>query len=177
MKRTTLFVALASAFSLSAFAGGQEHQSGAQSQSEQSSASQQQSASSQQSQSPEVVKQVQQKLSEAGQDVGQPDGKLGPKTQAALKEFQEKNGLQASGQLDEQTFAALNIEQSGSSSATGGSASPSQGSGASGAGGPDTSSSGASAGGTGSSGPSSNDIGSGASGSSSSDSGSSGSTK
>ena len=134
MKRTTLFVALASAFSLSAFAGGQGRESGAQSQNEQGS-SYQQSANGQQSQSPEVVKQVQQKLSESGQDVGQPDGKMGPKTQAALKEFQQQNGLQASGKLDEQTLAALNIEKSGSSSATGGTASPSSEKGSAAAGG------------------------------------------
>ena len=125
MKRTTLFVALASAFSLSAFAG-QGQQTGAQSSQNDQSSSYQQSASDQQTQSPEVVKQVQQKLSEKGQDVGQPDGQLGPKTQAALKEFQQQNGLQATGQIDEQTLAALDIDQSGSS-ATGGSASPSQG--------------------------------------------------
>ena len=128
MKRTTLFVALASAFSLSAFAGGQGQQSGAQSGQNEQSASYQQSASDQQTQGPDVVKQVQQKLSDKGQDVGQPDGQMGPKTQAALKEFQQQNGLQPTGQIDEQTLAALDIGQSGSSS-TGGTASPSQESG------------------------------------------------
>jgi peptidoglycan hydrolase-like protein with peptidoglycan-binding domain len=135
MKRTTLFVALASAFSLSAFAGGQGQHSGAQSSQTEQSSSREQSASTQQSQSPEVVKQVQQKLSENGQDVGQPDGQMGPKTQAALKEFQQQKGLQATGQIDQQTLAALEIDQSGSaSSATGGTASPSQGAGSAGAG-------------------------------------------
>ena len=162
MKRTTLFVALASAFSLSAFAG-QGQQTGAQSGQNDPSSSYQQSASDQQTQSPEVVKQVQQKLSEKGQDVGQPDGHMGPKTQAALKEFQQQNGLQATGQIDPQTLAALDIDQSGS--ATGGTAAPSQEGGASGA------SSGSDN--TGSSGASSNDAGSNDSGSSPSSSGSS----
>jgi peptidoglycan hydrolase-like protein with peptidoglycan-binding domain len=131
MKRTTLFIALASAFSLSAFAAGEEQHSGAQS-GQGAQGSTQQSASQQQKQSPEVVKQVQQKLSENGQDV-QPDGKMGPKTQAALKEFQQQNGIKPTGQLDQQTLAALKIGESGSS-ATGGSASPSKGGGASGSG-------------------------------------------
>lgn len=124
MKRTTLFVALTSAFSLSAFAHGQ--QSGAQSSQNDPSSSYRQSANERQTQSPDVVKQVQQKLSENGQDVGQPDGKMGPKTQAALKQFQQQNGFQPTGQIDAQTLAALNIGQSGSS-ATGGTAAPSQG--------------------------------------------------
>jgi peptidoglycan hydrolase-like protein with peptidoglycan-binding domain len=55
---------------------------------------------------------------------------MGPKTQAALKEFQQQNGMQPTGQIDEQTLAALDIDQSGSS-ATGGTGSPSGSSGAS----------------------------------------------
>lgn len=132
MKRTTLFIALASAFSLSAFAAGEEQHSGAQS-GQGAQGSTRQSASQQQKQSPELVKQVQQKLSENGQDVGQPDGKMGPKTQAALKEYQKEQGIEPTGQLDQKTLAALKIGQSGSS-ATGGSASPSKGGGASGSG-------------------------------------------
>jgi peptidoglycan hydrolase-like protein with peptidoglycan-binding domain len=150
MKRTTLFVALASAFSLSAFAHDQGQQSGAQSSQDEQSSSYQQSANDQQSQSPDVVRQVQQKLSENGQNV-QPDGKMGPQTQAALKQFQQQKGIQPTGQIDQQTLAALDINPSGSSS-TGGTAAPSQGSN--------------------SSGSSSNDMGSGGSGSSSSGGGS-----
>ena len=58
----------------------------------------------------------------------QPDGKMGPKTQAALKEFQQQNGIQATGQIDQKTLAALKVESG--SSATGGTASPSKGGGA-----------------------------------------------
>ncbi|HET8748111.1 MAG TPA: peptidoglycan-binding domain-containing protein, partial [Ramlibacter sp.] len=64
--------------------------------------------------------QVQEKLSAAGHEV-QPDGIMGPKTQAALKEFQQKQGLQASGQLDQQTLAALGVSE-GASASTGSSA-------------------------------------------------------
>jgi peptidoglycan hydrolase-like protein with peptidoglycan-binding domain len=65
-----------------------------------------------------VVKQAQEKLSASGHDAGPADGKLGPKTQAALKEFQQSKGLQASGQLDQKTVAALGVSAGGSSSAS-----------------------------------------------------------
>lgn len=54
--------------------------------------------------------------------VGQADGKMGPKTQAALKEFQQQQGLQATGRLDAQTLAALGMGE-GQSSSTGSSSS------------------------------------------------------
>ena len=115
MKRTSIFIALASALSLSsAFAQSSQDQS---SQSSQGSPS---SQSEQQAQSPEVVKQVQQKLSAEGHQLSA-DGQMGPKTQAALKEYQQKNGLQATGQIDQQTLAKLGIEAG--SAATGGSSS------------------------------------------------------
>ncbi len=123
MKRRTLFVALASASALSLSAYADDQSSTQSSQSEQTQ--QQQSASAGQSQqNPELVKQAQEKLAAAGKDVGTPDGKMGPKTQAALKDFQQEKGLQASGQLDDQTLAALDINQG--SSATGGTASSDQ---------------------------------------------------
>lgn len=119
MRLSHILVAGAAAVSFSAIAAGEQSQQ-PQAQSEQSG---QQSQQSQQSQ--ETVKQVQEKLSAAGHEV-QPDGIMGPKTQAALKEFQEKQGLQASGQLDQQTLAALGVSEGGSastgSSAAGGSA-------------------------------------------------------
>ena len=116
MKRTMLSIALASAFSLSAYANDQ-----AQQQSSQSEDSQQQSASAQQSQSQnsDLVKQAQEKLNANGKDVGPSDGQLGPKTQAALKEFQQENGLQETGQLDQETIAALDLGESGSAASGG----------------------------------------------------------
>lgn len=93
-------------------------------QSQQPEQQSQQQSQQQAQQSPEVVKQVQEKLSAAGHDAGPADGQMGPKTQAALKDFQEKEGLQASGQIDQQTLAALEI--GGQSSSTGSSSAPSQ---------------------------------------------------
>jgi peptidoglycan hydrolase-like protein with peptidoglycan-binding domain len=43
---------------------------------------------------------------------------MGPQTQKALKEFQQSKNLEASGQLDQETLAALGVE-SGSGSAAG----------------------------------------------------------
>lgn len=37
------------------------------------------------------------------------DGRMGPKTRAALKDYQSKNGLKASGNLDAQTRAKLGL--------------------------------------------------------------------
>jgi His-Xaa-Ser repeat protein HxsA len=68
----------------------------------------------------ETVKQVQTKLKEQGQDPGPADGIMGPKTQAALKEFQKDKGLKETGRLDPQTLSALGV--SGSASAGGSSA-------------------------------------------------------
>jgi len=53
------------------------------------------------------VKQAQQQLKSKGYDAGPIDGIWGPQTQAAVKKFQEAKGMQASGQLDERTLAAL----------------------------------------------------------------------
>jgi peptidoglycan hydrolase-like protein with peptidoglycan-binding domain len=130
MKLAQLAVAVAAAFSLSAVAAGDQKQkqepqaqtgksqtetkSGPSTQAQGSQSSQQQASS----QSPELVKQAQEKLSAAGQDAGPADGKMGPKTQAALKKFQESKGLQASGQLDQKTIAALGVSSSGSASAS-----------------------------------------------------------
>jgi peptidoglycan hydrolase-like protein with peptidoglycan-binding domain len=57
-----------------------------------------------------TIRQAQEKLGSNGHDV-QADGVLGPKTQAALKEFQQKEGIQASGQLDQETLAALGVSE------------------------------------------------------------------
>lgn len=138
MKLTPFAVAVAAAFSMSAIAAD-DKQKDAQSQGAQSSqtqSAQQGSQSSQQasSQSQEMVKQAQEKLSAAGHDAGEPDGIMGPKTQSALKEFQESKGLQASGELDQKTMAALGMSEGSSSSggsSSGGSSSGGSSSGAS----------------------------------------------
>ena len=70
----------------------------------------QQSQPSQSSHSPEVIKQVQEKLNAAGYDAGPADGMLGAKTEQALTTFQGAKGLEASGRLDTQTLAELQID-------------------------------------------------------------------
>ena len=64
------------------------------------------------------VSQIQQALNDKGFNVGPVDGHMGPKTKAALKQFQQAQGLQASGKLDPQTVAALSIGASAPSAAS-----------------------------------------------------------
>lgn len=127
MKRTTLYVALASALSLSsvAFANESSSSSSADQSTWGQSTQRVESMNDQQGQSPDLVKQAQEKLSALGKDVGTPDGQLGAKTQQALQEFQQENGLQPSGQLDSQTLAALDIGQSSAAGGSSSSGSPS----------------------------------------------------
>lgn len=144
MKLTHVVVAGAALVSFSAIAAEEakkdtQAQSGqTQSQSAQSPSRSGESASSgatqqqgekaggqQMGQDKELVKQAQEKLSEAGHDVGGADGILGPKTQKGLKEFQQSKGLQPSGQLDQETLAALGV--SGDASASTGASSSSSG--------------------------------------------------
>ncbi|MBI4526843.1 MAG: peptidoglycan-binding protein [Deltaproteobacteria bacterium] len=67
----------------------------------------------------EDVKKAQQALKEKGHDPGPVDGIIGPRTQAALKAFQQAQGLNASGQLNDETKQALGLEQ-GMGETTGG---------------------------------------------------------
>lgn len=57
----------------------------------------------------ETVRRIQQALSDRGYEV-QVDGIWGPETRQALMEFQSEQNMQASGQLDSETFAALEQE-------------------------------------------------------------------
>ena len=90
-----------------------------------SSASSQQQTTSQSSSSSSggsaEVRQAQQALKDKGFDVGQIDGQMGPHTQQALRSFQQQQNIQSSGQLDQQTLAALGV----SSSSEGAQSSPS----------------------------------------------------
>jgi len=54
-------------------------------------------------------REVQEALKAKGNDPGPIDGRMGPKTRAALKAFQEANGLKATEQLDNQTAEKLGI--------------------------------------------------------------------
>jgi peptidoglycan hydrolase-like protein with peptidoglycan-binding domain len=73
--------------------------------------------------SPDTVKQVQQQLSDKGLSPGPVDGVMGPKTRDALKQFQQQQGMTASGSLDQQTLTALGVDASGSGATSGSSSS------------------------------------------------------
>jgi peptidoglycan hydrolase-like protein with peptidoglycan-binding domain len=53
------------------------------------------------------VERVQKALKDAGHDPGAIDGVMGARTSAALKAYQTKEGLSASGQLDDATMAKI----------------------------------------------------------------------
>jgi peptidoglycan hydrolase-like protein with peptidoglycan-binding domain len=69
-------------------------------------------------QSSSAVREAQQALKDKGFDTGPIDGVMGPKTSAALKEFQESQGLKTTGQLDAQTRSALDVQATGMQSST-----------------------------------------------------------
>jgi peptidoglycan hydrolase-like protein with peptidoglycan-binding domain len=56
-----------------------------------------------------TLMEAQKKLNQEGFDAGRADGRWGPKTADAVKSFQEKNNLPATGKFDEQTLADLGI--------------------------------------------------------------------
>jgi Putative peptidoglycan binding domain len=57
----------------------------------------------------EQVKAVQKALQDKGMDPGPVDGRMGPKTMAALKAFQKDQKLTESGRLDDQTREKLGV--------------------------------------------------------------------
>jgi peptidoglycan hydrolase-like protein with peptidoglycan-binding domain len=84
-------------------------------------------------QNKEQVKAVQQALKDKGHDPGDVDGVMGQKTKSALRDFQKKEGLKGSGQLDTETMSKLGVEmKTGSAGASSPSASPATGDKASG---------------------------------------------
>jgi peptidoglycan hydrolase-like protein with peptidoglycan-binding domain len=66
-------------------------------------------AEAQQAVTPDTIRQVQQTLQQQNMYRGQIDGVWGPRTQAAVRDYQQKNNLGSSGQLDQPTLASLNI--------------------------------------------------------------------
>jgi peptidoglycan hydrolase-like protein with peptidoglycan-binding domain len=113
------------AFSQIALAGGgSAHQQSQGGMSGQSAAQEQPQQSAAPGLEESTIRQAQEKLSSKGHDVT-PDGVLGPKTQAAVKEFQQQEGIQASGQLDQETLAALGVGEG--ASGAGGSSPSSEG--------------------------------------------------
>ena len=63
----------------------------------------------------QTVKEIQSKLRDWGYYRGPVDGIYGSKTEEAVKYFQRKNGLNADGQVGNQTLAALGITPTGNS--------------------------------------------------------------
>jgi peptidoglycan hydrolase-like protein with peptidoglycan-binding domain len=59
--------------------------------------------------SEEQIREVQTVLIQKGFDIGRPDGRLGPRTVRALTVFQRKQGLAATGRIDNQTVTALGV--------------------------------------------------------------------
>jgi peptidoglycan hydrolase-like protein with peptidoglycan-binding domain len=139
MRLKQLVIAIAAAFTASAFAAGdysapQRRSQGATPESAMSKSGGRQA----QAQPSEVVKQVQQELKQQGFDAGPVDGQWGPLTQQGVKKFQESKNIRASGQLDEQTLSALGIQEQSSatgSSKAGGATGKGSGEAASGSGG------------------------------------------
>jgi photosystem II stability/assembly factor-like uncharacterized protein len=65
----------------------------------------------------EITMQAQEALKAAGYHLGEPDGKPGPETTAALKKFQGDRHLPVTGKLDSITLAALGVGKSSDPSA------------------------------------------------------------
>lgn len=57
----------------------------------------------------DVIKAVQEALSKEGYKL-KVDGLMGKQTRSALKSYQKKNGLKATGKTDEATLAKLNVK-------------------------------------------------------------------
>ena len=70
------------------------------------------------------IKQAQEQLKKTGLYKGTTDGKMGTDTKQAVSEFQQKHGLKQTGNLDQETLAALN-NQGSAGSLSGSTAQPS----------------------------------------------------
>ena len=110
MKFKLIIAAITAVLSAGAYAAAGESAT----QQRQSQAGQDRSMS--QAQSSDMVRTAQQALKEKGFDPGPVDGMMGPRTQQAIKQFQESQAnLKPTGKLDQQTLAALGIEGQASS--------------------------------------------------------------
>jgi peptidoglycan hydrolase-like protein with peptidoglycan-binding domain len=69
--------------------------------------------------SSDQVRSIQRNLADRGYNAGKVDGRLGPRTQQALRDFQRDQNLQASGRADPQTMAALGVESGSPATQTG----------------------------------------------------------
>lgn len=59
----------------------------------------------------EQVKSLQKALQEKGKDPGPIDGVMGPRTQAALREFQKDQSLPETGRADAKTLEKLGVSR------------------------------------------------------------------
>ncbi|HYD30337.1 MAG TPA: peptidoglycan-binding domain-containing protein [Azospirillaceae bacterium] len=111
MKKMALFATVLAAGALSlSTACAQQSMPQSQQQSPMSGASGSQASDWTQNQ--QVVRDIQQALNNQGFDAGDVDGMWGPRTQAALRNFEQSKGMQADGQLDQETMAALGVDAS-----------------------------------------------------------------
>jgi peptidoglycan hydrolase-like protein with peptidoglycan-binding domain len=107
--QTTLVGVAITVFSIGAYAQQeQESMPGGQQQTQ----LQQQNQMRNLSQNTSAVRQIQQKLKDHGYQVGSVDGKWGPQTQQALMQFQQAQGLTASGNINNETLSSLGFSRS-----------------------------------------------------------------
>jgi len=118
MKLRHIAIAVSAVFAAGAYAAGNQAAPGAETQSGQAGEARVVVPQGTVALTPELVTQVQQRLQAEGHAAGAIDGMWGPATQQGVLEFQQAQGLEASGQLNEETLAALGI--GGESAATGG---------------------------------------------------------
>ena len=57
----------------------------------------------------QVVREAQRALNDKGFSAGAVDGVMGPHTEQALRDFQQSQGLNATGNLDQPTLSALGV--------------------------------------------------------------------
>ncbi len=93
----------------SMFGGGDHSQASRSSYSSQNYAAAQPMAPQQTPMSQDTIQQVQQTLQQDGMYRGRIDGVWGPATEAAVRSYQQQHSLNATGQLDADTMASLNM--------------------------------------------------------------------
>ena len=71
-----------------------------------------------------LIRAAQQQLKFSGLYNGSVDGKMGPETQRAFRQFQQQHGLPQSGTLDERTYTALQGDSGGDTGQVGSSLAP-----------------------------------------------------
>ncbi|MGH7046552.1 MAG: peptidoglycan-binding domain-containing protein [Stellaceae bacterium] len=81
---------------------------------------------------PSQIREAQQKLHSEGLYRGAIDGRMGPETQQALRHYQQKNGLQVTARLDQETMSSLRGTGTGQGSSMPNSPVPSSSAGTSG---------------------------------------------